>query len=125
MNLTNTIGAGNPVWKNDKGKNIIGAINYLASKGCNVFSFLTYNVGGDGDDVWPFTNPTNKLHYDCSKLDQWQIVFDYAQSLGFYLHFKMQETENDDNDMGRQRLSQLHLMVERLVLKENFIVGNL
>ena len=92
---------GNPVWKNGKGKNIIGAINYLASKGCNVFSFLTYNVGGDGDDVWPFTNPTNKLHYDCSKLDQWQMVFDYAQSLGFYLHFKMQETENDDNRYGK------------------------
>ena len=88
---------GDPTWAGGKGKNIIGAINYLAGKGCNVFSFLTYNVDGDGDDVWPFNNPTNKLHYDCSKLDQWQIVFDHAQSLGFYLHFKMQETENDDN----------------------------
>lgn len=95
--------AGDPTWANGKGKNIIGAINYLASKGCNVFSFLTYNVGGDGDDVWPFNNPTNKLHYDCSKLDQWQIVFDHAQSLGFYLHFKMQETENDDNRHGNAK----------------------
>ncbi|MCX7872213.1 MAG: DUF5060 domain-containing protein [Verrucomicrobiae bacterium] len=91
---------GDPTWKNGKGKNIIGALNYLASKGCNAFSFLTYNVGGDGDDVWPFNNPTNKLHYDCSKLDQWQIVFDHAQSLGMYLHFKMQETEMDDNRHG-------------------------
>lgn len=91
---------GDPTWAGGKGKNIIGAINYLASKGCNVFSFLTYNVGGDGDDVWPFNNPTNKLHYDCSKLDQWQIVFDHAQSSGFYLHFKMQETEMDDNRHG-------------------------
>ncbi|MGC8743198.1 MAG: DUF5060 domain-containing protein [Verrucomicrobiia bacterium] len=94
---------GDPTWRDGKGKNIIGAINYLASKGCNAFSFLTYNVGGDGDDVWPFNNPTNKLHYDCSKLDQWQIVFDHAQSLGFYLHFKMQETENDDNRHGNAK----------------------
>jgi len=40
------------------------------------------------------------LHYDCSKLDQWQIVFDHAQKLGLYLHFKLQETENDDNVNG-------------------------
>ena len=31
-----------------------GAINYLSGKGCNVFSFLPYNAGGDGDNVWPF-----------------------------------------------------------------------
>jgi hypothetical protein len=40
------------------------------------------------------------LHYDCSKLDQWQIVFDHAQELGLYLHFKLQETENDDKISG-------------------------
>ena len=62
----------------------------------NAFSFLTYNAGGDGDDVWPFVERDMKLHYDCSKLDQWQVVFDHAQSLGLYLHFKTQETEIDD-----------------------------
>ncbi len=88
---------GDPTWKNGKGKGLIGALNYLASKGCNAFSFLTYNAGGDGDDVWPFVTRNEKPHYDCSKLDQWQIVFDHAQKLGLYLHFKLQETENDDN----------------------------
>ena len=60
------------------------------------FSFLTYNAGGDGDNVWPFVLRDDKLHYDCSKLDQWQMVFDHGTAKGMYLHFKMQETENDD-----------------------------
>ena len=91
---------GDPTWKGGKGKGLVGALNYLSGKGCNAFSFLTYNAGGDGDDVWPFVERNDKLHYDCSKLDQWQIVFDHAQKVGLYLHFKMQETENDDNRLG-------------------------
>ena len=63
-------------------------------------SFLTYNAGGDGDNVWPFVDRDDKLHYDVSKLDQWQIVFDHAQAEGIYLHFKLQETENDDGTVG-------------------------
>jgi len=88
---------GDPTWRDGRGKGLIGALNYLAGKGCNAFSFLPYNAGGDGDNVWPFTARGDKLHYDCSKLDQWQIVFDHAQRLGLYLHFKLQETEIDDN----------------------------
>ena len=91
---------GDPTWKDGKGKGLIGALNYLAGKGCNAVSFLTYNAGGDGDDVWPFVSRNDKFHYDCSKLDQWQIVFDHAQQLGLYLHFKLQETEMDDNRNG-------------------------
>jgi hypothetical protein len=91
---------GDPSWKGGKGKGLIGALNYLAGKGCNVFSFLTYNAGGDGDDVWPYTGRNDKFHFDCSKLDQWQIIFDHAQKLGLFLHFKLQETENDDCRKG-------------------------
>lgn len=92
---------GDPTWQNGKGKGLIGAVNYLSGKGCNAFSFLTYNAGGDGDNVWPFISRNDKLHYDCSKLDQWGIVFDHATTRGMYLHFKMQETEMDDNRHGR------------------------
>lgn len=88
---------GDPSWQTCKGKGLIGAINYLSGKGCNAFSFLTYNAGGDGDNVWPFIERNDKLHYDCSKLDQWGIVFDHGTAKGMYLHFKMQETENDDH----------------------------
>lgn len=95
---------GDPIWKDGKGKGLIGALNYLSGKGCNAFSFLTYNAGGDGDDVWPYTSRNDKFHFDCSKLDQWQIIFDYAQKLGLYLHFKLQETENDDNHNGKETI---------------------
>jgi hypothetical protein len=94
---------GDPTWKGGKGKGIVGALNYLASRGANAFSFLTYNAGGDGDNVWPFVAREDKLHYDCSKLDQWQVVFDHAQSLGLFLHFKTQETENDDERLSHER----------------------
>ncbi len=102
---------GDPTWKDGKGKGLIGAINYLSGKGCNAFSFLTYNAGGDGDNVWPFIHRDDKMHYDCSKLDQWGVVFDHGTAMGMYLHFKMQETENDDDkpesldggDFGPQR----------------------
>lgn len=88
--------AGDPSWQDGQGKGIIGALNYLAGKGCNAVSFLTYNAGGDGDNVWPFAGREEKLRYDCSKLDQWQIVFDHAQQNGLYLHMKTQEMEMDN-----------------------------
>lgn len=91
---------GDPAWKGGRGKGLVGALNYLASKGLNAFSFLPYNAGGDGDNVWPFVRRDAKLHYDCSKLDQWGIVFDHAQALGLHLHFKLQETEMDDVRTG-------------------------
>ena len=92
---------GDPTWGDGKGKALIGAVNYLSGKGCNAFSFLTYNAGGDGDNVWPFVQREDKLHYDCSKLDQWGTVFDHGTAKGMYLHFKMQETENDDHRKGK------------------------
>ncbi len=94
---------GDPAWKGGKGKNLIGALNYLAAKGVNAFSFLTYNAAGDGDNVWPFVDRDAKLNYDCSKLDQWGMVFDHATALGLYLHFKLQENESDDERLGMNR----------------------
>lgn len=103
---------GDPAWKDDRGKGLIGALNYIASKGCSSFSFLPYNAGGDGDDVWPFVEREDKLHYDCSKLDQWGIVFDHATTRGLYLHFKLQENEIDDNRLGEH--GEEHVVTESL-----------
>ncbi len=94
---------GDPEWRGGKGRGLIGALNYLAAKGLNAFSFLTYNAAGDGDNVWPFVERNAKFHYDCSKLDQWNVAFSHAQHLGLYLHFKLQETENDDQRRGHER----------------------
>ena len=87
---------GDPTWKDGKGKNIIGALNYLASKEMNAVYFLTYNLdGGDGRDTWMWTTPEVRDRFDCSKLDQWEIVFSHMDSLGLMLHVVTQETEND------------------------------
>lgn len=93
---------GDPTWREGRGKGLIGALNYLSDKGVNAFSFLTYNAEGDGDNVWPFVERDAKLHYDCSKLDQWGVVFDHATARGLYLHFKLQENEMDDDRRGME-----------------------
>lgn len=91
-----------PVWHGGKGKGIIGALNYLASEGLNAFSGLLWNVGGDGDDVWPYISDNDLDRLDVSKLDQWEIVFSHADSLGMLFHAKLFETENDQ-DMNTQQ----------------------
>ena len=86
---------GDPTWKNGKGKSIIGAVNYLASKGINSMYMLTMNIQGDGKDVWPWTDHNERYRFDCSKLDQWEIVFDHLEKKGMMLHLVTQETENE------------------------------
>lgn len=109
---------GDPTWHNGKGKGIIGALNYLASKGMNSVYFLTYNIdGGDGGDVWPWISPTTKVRFDCSKLDQWDIVFSHMDKLGLMLHVVTQETENDQGidggQLGRQRMLYYRELIAR------------
>ena len=86
---------GDPQWSGGRGKEIIGALNYLASKGLNAFSFLTNNIAGDDQNVFPYIDYDTWDRFDCSKLDQWEIVFDHAQKNGLFLHFKTMEHENE------------------------------
>ena len=108
---------GDPDWGDGKGKAIIGAINYLASRHVNSMYLLTMNIGGDGKDVWPWTgtpvpegSPENdNLHFDISKLAQWETVFAHAQRNGVFLHFVFNEAERgnkqelDDGELGTER----------------------
>ena len=98
---------GDPTWQNGKGKGMIGAINYLASKGMNAFSFLPLNIEGDDRNVFPYTSYDERSRMDVSKLAQWEITFEHADKLGLYLHFKTQEVENqrllDNGDVGITR----------------------
>lgn len=119
------------LWGADKtkGKNILGAINYLYEEGLNAFSFLTFNIDGDDRNVFPHLlkvdigeyeksanvkqNPQawerHVIHdrFDVSKMDQWEQVFSYGEMKGMFLHFKTQENENDQKmdggDLGRER----------------------
>lgn len=98
---------GDTLWKQTKGKNLIGAINYLANQGMNSVYFLTLNIDGDGKDVWPYLQPNDFSRFDVSKLEQWERVFSHMQQRGILLHLVTQETENerllDDGDLGRLR----------------------
>ena len=106
--------AGDPTWKSGKGKGIIGALNYLASEGMNSVYFLTYNLdGGDGRDTWMWTNSKVRDRFDCSKLDQWEIVFEHMDRLGIMLHVVTQETENDRNLGGSAGLNRVRRLYYR------------
>lgn len=86
---------GDPTWQGSKGKGIIGAINYLAEQGVNSQYMLLMNIQGDGKDVWPYSDHNERYRFDCSKLDQWEIVFNHMEKKGMMLHFVLQETENE------------------------------
>lgn len=108
---------GDPTWQNGKGKEIIGALNYLSSKGMNVVYMLTNNVMGDGDDVWPWTDYNERYRFDVSKLAQWEIVFSHMDKLGLMCHFVLQETENELLlDMGQTKM-QRKLYLRELVAR--------
>ena len=98
---------GDPVWHGSKGKNIIGAVNYLAGKDVNSIYFLTMNVNGDGCEVYPWTSYSERVRYDVSKLEQWDAVFTHMEHKGIMMHLVTQEAENDQlldgGSLGNQR----------------------
>ncbi len=109
-------------WNGGKGSELLGSIKYLSDQGMNVFSFLTFNLGGDDENVFPHLlkislssydklpaisgNQANReknwndaVHhdrFDVSKMAQWEKIFEYGDKKGMYLHFKTTETETDD-----------------------------
>ena len=106
---------GDPTWQGGKGKNIVGALNYLASEGMNSVYFMTYNLdGGDGKDTWVWTAPDVRDRFDVSKLAQWNIVFSHMQRIGIAMHLVIQETENDGKMGGGPGLNP----VRKLYLRE-------
>lgn len=112
-------------WGHHSGTNILGMINYLSLQGMNALSFLTYSLSGDDENVFPHLQrvPDALYHtldkktqwsagvhhdrFDCSKLDQWEQLFSMADALGIFLHFKLNEEENECNmdggALGRER----------------------
>ncbi len=94
-------------------RGLIGAINYLGAQGVNSVFFLPMNLGGDGQDTYPFVGAVNnrfdKTHYDISKLDQWNSVLAHAQRRGVALNIVLSETE----EANEQWLDNGALGVER------------
>jgi hypothetical protein len=109
--------SGDPTWQDGKGTGIVGAINYLAGKGINSQYLLTFNVDGDGDDVWPWLGPYDRYRYDVSKLAQWETVFEHMTRRGVHVHVLTQETENDDALSGGSLGDERKLYYRELVAR--------
>ncbi|MGY6648603.1 DUF5060 domain-containing protein [Wenyingzhuangia sp. IMCC45574] len=82
-------------WQNGKGKNILGAINYLSEQGVNSQYVILTTLKGDGWDSWPWANPNDYTRFDCSKLEQWNKVFTYMNQKGLLLSAFLFESENE------------------------------
>lgn len=96
--------AGDPTWEGGsvgatKGKELIGAVNYIASKGMNQQYFITMSVEGDGQAAYPYTPAAASGGrydvFDVSKLEQWQVVIGHMMRKGITAHVLLQETENE------------------------------
>lgn len=89
-----------PLNRADDGRGVIGALNYLAEEGVNSLFLMMMNLGGDGNDVYPFLGPKRrsfeKLHYDTSRLRQWNVILEHAQRKGISLSLVLNETEIDN-----------------------------
>jgi CubicO group peptidase (beta-lactamase class C family) len=116
---------GDPDWNNGAGKGIIGFLNYMAEEHVNSIYFMPNNIGGDGKNAWPYVgmidpkgNPKNdNLHFDISKLHQWEIVFDHAQRKGIFLHFVLNEAE----ELNKRELDNGKLGIERKLFYRELI----
>lgn len=117
---------GDPTWKDGKGKSIIGALNYIASTGCNTIYNILLTINGDADTTWPWTEPVaypkgegpnypyrrtkfkNLDVYDVSKLEQWDIVFTHMDALGINHDSYLSESESVDllnaDQLGPERI---------------------
>ncbi|WP_339923449.1 DUF5060 domain-containing protein [uncultured Cyclobacterium sp.] len=85
---------GDLLWQGEKGKGIVGVINYLKGQGINTHYFLLMNAYGDGKTAFPWKGKDNYYEYDVSKLDQWQYLFDYMMQEGIMTQFVLSEQEN-------------------------------
>ena len=106
-----------PVFSNQSngvdGRGLTGALNYLSDQGVNSIYFLPMNLGGDGQETYPFVGGENtsfnKTHYDISKLHQWNEVLKHAQRRGIALNIQLSETEVanerwlDNGNLGVER----------------------
>jgi hypothetical protein len=85
-----------------KGKGLLGAINYLSSKGLNSQCVRVFNRPGPAQDVYPYvdsgiapwTTATALKTFDCSKLDQWEIVFEHMTKKGLLINVCLSQLGN-------------------------------
>ena len=92
------------------------AIDFLASKGVNSLYLLLNNIGGDGNNVWPWVGTTsseaqsNQERFDLVKLAEWESLFSYLQQKGIVLHLLF---EDDGGWSGFNRMLYYRQIISR------------
>ena len=103
---------GDPTWGSDnRGKGVIGALNYIIELGQTTIFVGMMNLGCDSKDTWPWAeegpfmdtdrsilkDPTVDMMstFDVSKLDQWEIAVSHAQKHGVLFHAYFSEEEDE------------------------------
>ncbi len=111
---------GDPVWRGDRGKSLVGLVNYIASTGVNAIYIMANTVRGDGCDAHPWAEYNasgTEKRFDVSKLDQWERVLTHMNAKGIMIHVVTQETENDQllngGDLGLERKLYYRELVSR------------
>ena len=99
--------SGDPTWANEKGRGIIGAVNYLSSAGVNSMYIILMNTMGDGKDTNPWIGYQSFFNFDVSKLAQWNIVLEHMNRKGIMPHIILQEMDIeqllDNGELGTTR----------------------
>ncbi len=102
-----------PLWGDEQGKSLIGALNYLASAGLNSLSLSTTHIGETGRQVYPWLSAGQCSRYDVSKLDQWEQVFRHMDRLGISIDFRVADSGETPLALGSERHLYFREMVSR------------
>lgn len=82
-----------PTFANGRGKNLVGALNYLTTRGVTSLTVTTLHQAGG---VFPFWHSAdNALQYDLSKIAQWGVVLDHADALGIAITIQLHHADDD------------------------------
>jgi len=99
-------------------------LNYLAGRAATPFLSSPTNAVATATMSGRSFRAMTSFHFDCSKLDQWQIVFDHAQQLGLYLHFKFRKPRTTTTATATAPTSRLHSTTATWASSANFTCAN-
>jgi hypothetical protein len=116
-----------PGWAAREWGSLVLSTTYLSNQGMNSISFLMMTVIGDDQNIFPYITDfaSDRTRIDVSKMAQWEITFEHADKMGMFLHFKTQETENDQlldgGAIGNERARFSHHLARMWNLGEEII----
>ena len=83
-------GRGDVDWSDDTtgldGRNLVGAVNYLAGRGVNSIAVRPLYLDNLGRTTHPYLDPADPTRFNIARLDQWERLFAHAQASGVHLN---------------------------------------